>query len=62
MNVPALAARPPLGAIQTMAGIGASRRALVIFCVASRLPPGVLSLTMTAGAPAAAAWRIPSSR
>ncbi len=62
MNVPALAARPPLGVIQTMTGTCASRNALVIRCVASRLPPGVLSRTTTAGAPAAAALLTPSAR
>ena len=43
MNVPALAARPPDGATHTIVGSGASRSAQTIFCVASRLPPGVLS-------------------
>ena len=43
MNVPALAARPPLGATHTIVGSGASSSAETIRWVASRLPPGVLS-------------------
>ncbi len=62
MNVPALAARPPEGAIHTIVGRSASSSADVIRWVASRLPPGVLSLTTTAGAPASAACAMPSSR
>ena len=62
MNVPALAARPPDGVIHTITGSFASRNADVIRWVASRLPPGVLSLTTTAGAPDAAASAIPCSR
>mgnify|MGYP001321497533 CR=1 FL=1 len=49
MNVPALAARPPLGEIQTIVGSGASSSALTIRWVESRLPPGVLSEMMIAG-------------
>ena len=62
MNVPALAARPPLGVIHTIVGTSASSSALVIRWVASRLPPGVLSSITTAGAPDAAACAMPSSR
>ena len=62
MNVPALAARPPEGATHTMTGRSASSSAEVIRWVASRLPPGVLSLTTTAGGAAATAWAIPCSR
>ena len=62
MNVPALAARPPAGATHTMTGTSASRNAAVIRCVASRLPPGVLSSTTTAAAPSVTACSIPSSR
>jgi hypothetical protein len=62
MNVPALAARPPLGVIHTMTGTSASRKALVMCWVASRLPPGVLSSTTTAGADDAAACAMPSWR
>ena len=45
-----------------MTGTSASRKALVIRCVASRLPPGVLSWTTTAAAPCDAAFDTPSSR
>ncbi len=62
MNVPALAARPPAGATQTMTGTSASRNVLVIDCVASRLPPGVLSLTTTTSAPSRAALATLSDR
>jgi len=62
MNVPALAARPPAGATQTIVGIVASSSAETIRWVASRLPPGVLSRMTTAGAPAAWARAIPSVR
>ncbi len=62
MNVPALAARPPAGATQTMTGTSASRKALVMRCVASRLPPGVLSLTTTTSASSRAAFATASSR
>jgi hypothetical protein len=61
MNVPALAARPPLGATQTIVGSGASRRLETIRWVASRLPPGVLSVTMMAGEVSSAARRTDSS-
>ena len=49
MNVPALAARAPLGETQTIVGTGASSRAETIRCVASRLPPGVLIVMIRAG-------------
>src|SRR3954447_1907648 len=62
MKVPALAARAPAGATQTIVGMPASSSAETIFCVASRLPPGVLILITTAGAPAACARAIPSAR
>ncbi len=62
MNVPALAARPPAGATHTMTGSGASRKAPVIVWVASRLPPGVFSLTTTTSAPSRAARVTPSAR
>src|SRR5450756_53733 len=62
MNVPALAARPPAGETHTITGTGDSRNAPVIFWVASRLPPGVLSSTRTAGAPSRSARAIPSAR
>ena len=62
MNVPALAARAPDGATQTMVGSGASSRLDTIFCVASRLPPGVLSRMTTAERPSRAAAAIPSAR
>ena len=62
MKVPALAARPPAGATHTMTGTSASRKVLVICCVASRLPPGVLSLTTTTSAPSRAAFATPSVR
>ena len=62
MNVPALAARPPAGEIQTITGTGDSRSSPVIFAVASRRPPGVLSWTTTAGAPSRSARAIPSAR
>ena len=61
MNVPALAARPPLGATHTMVGSGASSSALTIRWVASRLPPGVFKVTITADEPSAAASSIPCS-
>ncbi len=62
MNVPALAARAPDGATQTITGSGASRTLDTIFWVASRLPPGVLSRITTAEAPSPAATAMPSAR
>ncbi len=61
MNVPALAARPPLGATHTMVGSGASSSADTIRWVASRLPPGVFKVTITAAEPSADACAIPCS-
>jgi hypothetical protein len=61
MNVPALAARPPWGATQTIVGTGASSRADTIRWVASRLPPGVLSVMITADEPSSNARVTPSS-
>jgi hypothetical protein len=57
MNVPALAAKPPPGATQTMIGIRDSRIVPTISFVEVRAPPGVLSLITTA-----AAFRSPASR
>ena len=62
MKVPALAARPPAGATQTIVGIVASRSALTIVWVAWRSPPGVSRRMTTAGAPACSARAIPSAR
>ena len=62
MNVPALAARAPEGATQTMTGSGASRNDCLISFIAVMLPPGVSSCTTTAAAPSAAALAIPSRR
>ena len=62
MKVPALAARAPDGATQTIVGRGASSRLDTIFWVASRLPPGVFSRMTTADAPSRAATAIPSWR
>jgi hypothetical protein len=55
MNVPALAARAPLGETYTIVGRGASSRAETIRWVASRLPPGVLMVKINAGESASAA-------
>ena len=62
MNVPALAARAPAGATQTIVGTLASSSAVTMRCVASRLPPGVLRRITTAGAFARVAAAMPSSR
>jgi hypothetical protein len=59
MNVPALAARLPDGATQTIVGILASSSDDVIRLVASRAPPGVFSSTTTAAAPSSAAFATP---
>ena len=61
MNVPALAARPPLGATHTIVGSGASRSDETMRWVESSAPPGVLSLMITAGEPSSAARRTDSS-
>ena len=62
MNVPALAAKPPAGATQTMTGTFASRRVPTMSFVAWRLPPGVFSLMTTAAAPSRSARATPSAR
>ena len=55
MNVPALAARAPLGETYTIVGTGASSRPETMRCVASRLPPGVLIVMIRAGEASSAA-------
>ena len=55
MNVPALAAKPPAGATQTMIGTLASRSVPTMSFVEVRQPPGVLSLMTTAAAPSRSA-------
>src|ERR1035437_1295920 len=62
MNVPALAARPPAGVPHTITGTGDSRKVLVICDIEARLPPGVSSSMITAGAPSRSAREIPSAR
>ncbi len=62
MNVPALAAKPPAGATQTMTGMRASRRVPTMSLVAVSSPPGVLSLITTAAAPRCSALAIESAR
>ncbi len=51
MNVPALAAQAPVGATHTITGTFDPSIALVIWVIASRLPPGVSSSMTTAAAP-----------
>jgi hypothetical protein len=60
--VPALAARPPDGATQTIVGTSESSRVPMMSFVASRLPPGVLSRMTTAAAPSRTARAIPSDK
>ena len=62
MNVPALAAKPPAGATQTMTGTLDSSSVPTMSFVAVSSPPGVLSLMTTAAAPSSSAWAIESAR
>jgi hypothetical protein len=61
MNVPALAAKPPAGATQTMTGTFASRIVPTMSFIDVRAPPGVLSLITTAAAPSRTAASMPSA-
>src|SRR5262245_30235168 len=55
MNVPALAARAPLGATNTTTGTGEARIALITSRIEVSRPPGVSTCTMTSSAPSFAA-------
>ena len=61
MKVPALAAQPPAGATQTITGTRDSSIAVVMSCIAARLPPGVSSSMTTAASPASSAALIPAA-
>jgi hypothetical protein len=61
MKVPALAARPPAGATQTIVGTLDSSRVPTMLYVASRPPPGVLRRMTTAEAPSSVARPTPSA-
>src|ERR1051326_664051 len=59
MNVPALAARAPLGATNTTPGTGEARIALITSRIEVSRPPGVSICRMTSSAPSLAARSMP---
>src|SRR6185436_4641474 len=59
MNVPALAARAPLGATKTATGTGEARIALITSRIEVSSPPGVSTWRMTSSAPSFAARSMP---
>src|SRR5689334_11297572 len=59
MNVPALAARAPLGATNTATGTGEARIALITSRIEVSRPPGVSIWRMTSSAPSLAARSMP---